>query len=133
MPDASPPAENDQPKQPFIPPADRPAVGVNPDTPLSELRVRDLAAILGPAPVKPVLPEILVSPTTTVGKGAAQWKAEIEALLQGAVAFPPGGPPGPDPRISQAIEAVVTLTTTVERLADQVAQLRGPAQGETQG
>ena len=48
MPDASPPADNDQPKQPFIPPADRPAVEVNPDTPLSELRVRDLAAILGP-------------------------------------------------------------------------------------
>jgi hypothetical protein len=132
MPDASPPAENDQPKQPFIPPADRPAVGVNPDTPLSELRVRDLAAIFGPAQVKTPLSDSLL-PTTTVGKDAAQWKAEIEAILQGALAFPPVGPPGPDPRMNQVIEAVATLTATVEKFADQVAQLRGPGRGETRG
>src|SRR5216117_1970455 len=36
-------------KEPFVSQADRPEVRINPDTPLSELRVRDLQAILGPA------------------------------------------------------------------------------------
>ena len=35
------------PKQPFVPPEDRPEVKLTPDTPISELRVRDLAAIVG--------------------------------------------------------------------------------------
>ena len=38
---------NDNPKQPFIPREDRPEVRLQLDTPLSDLRVRDLAAILG--------------------------------------------------------------------------------------
>lgn len=33
-------------RESFVPPEDRPAVGINPDMPLSELRVRDLASIL---------------------------------------------------------------------------------------
>jgi hypothetical protein len=37
----------DQPKQPFVAQDDRPEVRLQPDTPLSELRVRDLAALLG--------------------------------------------------------------------------------------
>jgi hypothetical protein len=47
MADASNPSEGDQPKQPFVAQGDRPHVGIDPDTPLSELRVRDLAALLG--------------------------------------------------------------------------------------
>ena len=36
-------------KQPFVPPEDRPEVKLTPDTPISELRVRALAAIVGAA------------------------------------------------------------------------------------
>jgi len=36
-------------KQPFVPLEDRPEVKLTPDTPISELRVRDLAAIVGAA------------------------------------------------------------------------------------
>jgi hypothetical protein len=37
----------EQPKEPFVPREDRPAVRISLDTPLSELRVRELSAILG--------------------------------------------------------------------------------------
>jgi hypothetical protein len=37
-------------KEPYVSQADRPEVRINPDTPLSELRVRDLQAILGSSP-----------------------------------------------------------------------------------
>jgi hypothetical protein len=38
---------NEDPKQPFVSQDDRPEVKLKPDTPLSELHVRDLATILG--------------------------------------------------------------------------------------
>src|SRR6185503_20805768 len=37
----------DESKEPFVPPEDRPEVRISLDTPLSELRVRELSAILG--------------------------------------------------------------------------------------
>ena len=40
-------------KEPFVPQGDRPEVKLKPDTPLSELRVRDLAAIIGAATKSP--------------------------------------------------------------------------------
>jgi hypothetical protein len=40
-------AEQGNPKQPFVGQEDRPEVKLNPDAPISELRVRDLAAIIG--------------------------------------------------------------------------------------
>jgi hypothetical protein len=39
-------------REPFVSQGDRPEVRLDPDTPLSELRVRDLAAILGPMTTK---------------------------------------------------------------------------------
>jgi hypothetical protein len=36
-----------QPKQPFVPQKDRPEMRINLDTPVSELRIRELSAILG--------------------------------------------------------------------------------------
>jgi hypothetical protein len=39
---------NEEPREPFVSQGDRPEVRLDPDAPLSELRVRDLAAILGP-------------------------------------------------------------------------------------
>lgn len=39
-------------KEPFVSQADRPQVRLTPDTPLSELRVRDLQALLGSAATK---------------------------------------------------------------------------------
>lgn len=38
---------NEEPKQPFVSQEDRPEVRINLDTPLNELRVRELSAILG--------------------------------------------------------------------------------------
>jgi hypothetical protein len=38
----------EEPREPFVSQGDRPEVRLDPDAPLSELRVRDLAAILGP-------------------------------------------------------------------------------------
>lgn len=38
---------SEEPKQPFVPKEDRPEVRINLDTPLNELRVRELSAILG--------------------------------------------------------------------------------------
>lgn len=40
-------AQDKESKQPFVPQEDRPEVRINLDTPLSELRVRELGAILG--------------------------------------------------------------------------------------
>jgi len=42
----------DEPKQAFVPPEDRPEVKLDPNAPISELRVRDLSAILGQAVLK---------------------------------------------------------------------------------
>jgi hypothetical protein len=42
----------DEPKQAFVPPEDRPEVKLDPNAPISELRVRDLSAILGQAVFK---------------------------------------------------------------------------------
>src|SRR5450759_5043085 len=39
-------------KQAFVPPEDRPEVKLDPNAPISELRVRDLSAILGQAVLK---------------------------------------------------------------------------------
>jgi hypothetical protein len=38
---------NPESREPFVPPGDRPAVQINLDMPLGEMRVRDLTAILG--------------------------------------------------------------------------------------
>lgn len=43
---------SDQPKQPFISQEDRPEVQLKPETPITELRVRDLVTILGAAASK---------------------------------------------------------------------------------
>jgi hypothetical protein len=40
-------AESKDPKEPFVPKEDRPEVRINLDTPVNELRVRELSAILG--------------------------------------------------------------------------------------
>ena len=40
-------AAGEESKEPFVPSADRPEVKINLDTPLSELRVRELSSILG--------------------------------------------------------------------------------------
>jgi hypothetical protein len=42
----------DEQKQAFVPPEDRPEVKLDPNAPISELRVRDLSAILGQAVLK---------------------------------------------------------------------------------
>lgn len=42
----------DESKEPFVSPSDRPEVKLNPDAPITELRVRDLAAILGAVTAK---------------------------------------------------------------------------------
>src|SRR5262245_8089537 len=41
------PTASEEPKQPFVPKEDRPEVRINLDTPVRDLRVRELSAILG--------------------------------------------------------------------------------------
>jgi hypothetical protein len=55
------PRASEAPKEPYIAPEDRPEVRIDLDTPLSELRVRELSAILGFMASK--------SPHFEVGKG----------------------------------------------------------------
>jgi hypothetical protein len=45
--DQGKPAAGEESKEPFVSPEDRPEVRINLDTPLSELRVRELSSILG--------------------------------------------------------------------------------------
>jgi len=144
-------AQGDQPKEPFVPAEDRPDVRISLDTPLTELKVRDLAAILGyksqkdpfEDPLKAFFdkdfPEVAKSWQTDK---PAQWekppKAEkheklehkdhkevkdvkVEKLETDGV-FQPGI--GPDPRVEQIIAAVAGLTHQVAELADQVSELR---------
>src|SRR5262245_6570256 len=98
----------EEPKEPFVSQGDRPTVGIDPQTPVSQLTVRDLTTILGSGTqLKPIITE----------KGYHKWekweiyekwhhkwekwekneKVELEPI--------PKGPdiPGPDPVIFQQL------------------------------
>jgi hypothetical protein len=122
-------AEGDQPKQAFIPQGDRPEVGIDPDTPLSELRVRDLAALLGPLQAKSPfevgktpIKDFFDKPFPEVVKDYLKEIKPEKLELDGGLS--PANTVGPDPGLEQVIEAVAALTNQVGQLANQVEELR---------
>lgn len=128
------------PKEPFVPSQDRPQVGIHPDTPVSELRVRDLAQMLqGASQAKSVAAEatknvVIEIPKNLIADLKPHWKdfikepikekfekieknEKIEIDLVNTKSF---DVPGPDPVITQPIDEVVKA---VSSLSDQVSQL----------
>lgn len=145
-------------REPFVGQTDRPEVRLNPDAPLSELRVRDLATILGlgtgkdfwdgkswqkddfdqgggvkwpdPKPWKE-------------GKEMKEWKDKPEKFEKREIkehkaekleidrVFDPGlgVPPGPDPRIERVIQELSGLSARIGELANQVEELKKRGKG----
>ena len=143
---------NAQSKQPFVSREDRPDVKITLDTPLSELRVRELSAILGfvtgknpnfeagktslkdffdkpfPEVAKDWLKEVKSDKFEKNEKTEKPEKSEIKEVknekleTDGVSGF--GRTIGPDPRIEQIIQAVAGLTRQVGQLANQVEELK---------
>src|SRR6266498_2695341 len=117
-------------KEPFVSQADRPEVRINPDTPLSELRVRDLQAILGPAAAAKSPFEVGKTPLKDFfdkdfPEVVKDFIKEIKhEKLEQEPAFDPRRLPQPDPRIDRLIEAMSTLVTQVTLLTNQMEELR---------
>ncbi len=126
-------------REPFVSQGDRPEVRLNPDTPLSELRVRDLTDILGGGPIgKPPSAEKLYyekSPMKDVSikdfTPDKHWKFEKNEKFELEIPIPvdPGFPPGPDPRLDQVIRAVSGMNNQLSQLTDQVAELQRRLEG----
>lgn len=127
---------NEEPREPFVSQGDRPEVRLDPDAPLSELRVRDLAAILGPMAGKNPnfevgktgLKDFFDKPSPEVAKDFLK-EVKSEKLEIAETGFDPTALPGPDPRLDQVIQAVTGMNTQVSQLADQVAELQRRLQG----
>jgi hypothetical protein len=109
-------------KQTYIDESDRPVVDVSPDTPVSELRVRDLVAVLRPRQGKTVHPKF---------EGQSPLKEFFDKPFPevvGVFGLEPaaGAQAGPTPDPWSAIVAQATgLQETVRRLEDQVTRLAG--------
>ena len=135
---------NEEQKQPYVSQDDRPEVKLKPDTPVSELRVRDLVHILGVSLAKSGLSKSEAdNPATSLWHPL--WKA---GLSKSEADGPPLGVkyfkevkyekweiderhydwpkvfPEPDPRVEHVIRALTGLTAQVNQLADQVAALQ---------
>ncbi len=134
---------NEEQKQPYVSQEDRPEVKLKPDTPVSELRVRDLVHILGVSLTKPGLSKSEAdNPATSLWHPL--WKA---GLSKSEADGPPLGVkyfkevkyekweiderhywpkvfPEPDPRVEHVIHALAGLTAQVSQLSDQVAALQ---------
>src|SRR6476469_392968 len=114
-------------KEPFVSKEDRPEVKLKPDTPLTELRVRDLAAILGAintknpfeagkTPLKDFFDKDFPEQAQDFIKELKNEKLESEPI------FDPNKLPIPDPRLEQLIQAVAGLASQVSQLANQVEE-----------
>jgi hypothetical protein len=142
------PAQNqpEKPNEPFVPQGDRPESKLNPDTPLSELRVRDLATLLGSQSQTAVLKKLEISKEFIKHEKWEKWekwehkfekwehkyekfehKPEpweyITKVAPDNIPDPTGGPI-PDPW-QQIITEVTTLREQVSTLTEQVRKLQG--------
>jgi hypothetical protein len=139
-------------KQPFVSQADRPEVKLKSDTPLSELRVRDLATILGQVggtgkdfwdgkdwqkddlggtikdKESKEVKEVKEVKDKDKDKREKLEKPEAKELkaekLELDGVFEAGVPQGPDSRLDQVVQALSGLTVRVGQLADQVEELK---------
>ena len=141
-------------KEPFVSQGDRPEVRLAPDTPIGELRVRDLVSILGAVAsknpnfevgksdlqeffdkdfpevakdLKEVKPEKHDKAEIKELKGEKNDKLEIrEVKFRDKLKLEQFEPQRPqqDPRLEQLIHAVSGLAKQVGQLADQVEELQ---------
>jgi hypothetical protein len=141
------------PRKPFVAQGDRPELRIKLDAPVSELKVRDLAAILRLGSQKDFWD----------GKdwlkddfdGGIKWwkekekdkdkekekdkdkekheKPEIKEIKAEKVesdgVFSPGPYPRPDPQLDQIVRALVGLNERVSQLADQLEELKKQRKG----
>lgn len=115
------------PKEPFIPQADRPAVTIDPDKSVGELTVRDLHTILNK-------PQILKFQKDydkwykeyfkEYAKDYKEYAYEKDPRIETIFTIPTqGGDPGPA-GIAQLVEHVGGLHKKIDELTDQIAQLK---------
>ena len=141
---------SEEPREPFVSQGDRPDVRLDPDKPLSELRVRDLRDILwghmgGKSPFfdkSPSWETAHVSGKSEIVDITAKYaidhkypfldgifkdyaKDARDANWDPATLFGPG----PDPRLNQVIQTVMGVSTQVEELANQVAEMKRRLEG----
>lgn len=135
-----------QAEEAFVPQADRPEVRINPNTPISELRVRDLQSILGSSVVKHYVKEhkdlknekyeIKHEKWEKLEKHEKwekhEWKEyKVEKLeVDGVIKPGPDVDPGPlqeggpvESVLNRVIESVAGLRAQVDQLANQVSQM----------
>lgn len=134
-------------REPFVSQGDRPEVQLDIDTPLSELRLRDLRDILwggmggkspftdksftadkSPFTEPPPKHFILEAPPKPFNE---KWHKDKPEKIEFEPPIPVdrGFPPGPDPRLDQVIQAVSGMNDQVSQLADQVAEMQRRLQG----
>jgi hypothetical protein len=120
--------------EPFVSKQDRPKLSA--DTPLSELRVRDLQTILGSFPRKAAdkLIDKMIFETKQVEK-ASPWKENYDSSIKlekdikdvhditGPWTAPEGDPLG------QIMQSLTGLQNTVNQLENEFAQLKAKAKG----
>lgn len=140
--------------EPFVGQGDRPEVRLNPDAPISELRVRDLATILGLGSRKdfwdgkdwqkddfdgPINPKPWKEGKEY--KDFKEWKEKPEKLekreikelklekIESDGVFDPGTGIGPDPRIEKIIQGLSGLSARVGELANQIEEMKKRSKG----
>ena len=136
------------PKEPFVPSQDRPQVGIHPDTPVSELRVRDLAQMLqGASQTKSIVADATKTVANELQKSLIvdlkqHWKEfikepikekiekieknekiEIDLVPTKLFEIPDPGPLTTQP-IDEVVKAVSSLTDQVSQLSRDVADLK---------
>ena len=120
----------DESRQAFVSQGDRPEVKLDADTPISQLRVRDLTAILGTMTAKRYEFKTLAQEYKKAEfkdfKDNKNEKRELEPVkfaFEPPIDFGSLVEPEPDPW-RQVIEGVTGLANRVEQLANQVAELQ---------
>lgn len=141
-------------REPFVGKADRPEVRLNPDAPISELRVRDLAMILGLGTRKDFWDGTDWQKVDFDGpfdpkpwkegkefKDFKEWKEKPEKLekreikelkaekLEVDQVFDAGIGPRVQPRIEEIIQGLAGLSARVSELANQVEELKKRGKG----
>lgn len=112
-------------KEAFVPQADRPDVRLSQDTPITELRVRDLAELLSHYHhhhhSKMFITLTEVGPKSWIKDSKNELK---DALGKHEYAEVPVDRVFQDPRLDRVIQVVSGLADQVTRLTDQLEQLR---------
>jgi hypothetical protein len=119
------------PKEPFIPQADRPAVAIDPNKSVSELTVRDLQTIVGQPQIlkfqkdyDKFYKEYFKEYYKEYAKDFKEYAYEKDPRIETIFTIPTqGGDPGPE-GIAQLVAHVGGLHKKIDELTDQIAQLK---------